>query len=198
MLKKIGLALFLLLSLFIVIYLIFLQQRYPLHAITHSFKIGDSIDSHHGIVVYNNGGIYSKSHGKHYKKDSSYYYGKKWQCVEFVKRYYFDYLNHKMPNGYGHAKDFFNKKLEQGKLNKERNLLQFYNGNSEAPKENDLLIFDGEYGHVAIITNVTKNEIEIIQQNIYMTPREHYKLKFESGIYTIGDRRKPLGWLRLR
>jgi surface antigen len=198
MLKKIGLAILLLVSLFIVIYFLFLQQRYPLHVVTHSFKIGDSIDSHHGIVVYNNGGMYSKSHGKHYKKDSSYYYGKKWQCVEYVKRYYYDYLNHKMPNGYGHAKDFFDKKLEQGELNKERNLLQFYNENLDAPKENDLLIFDGEFGHVAIITKVKSNEIEIIQQNIYMTPREHYKLTFENGNYTIGEKRKPLGWLRLR
>jgi len=103
-----------------------------------------------------------------------------------------------MPNGYGHAKNFFNKNVKNGSLNKERNLLQFYNENAESPKENDLLIFDGEFGHVAIITKVTSNEIEIIQQNIYMTPREHYKLTFENGNYTIGERRKPLGWLRLR
>jgi hypothetical protein len=34
---------------------------------------------------------------------------------------------------------------------------------------NDLLIFDGtsfnKYGHVAIISNVTDNEVEFIQQN---------------------------------
>jgi hypothetical protein len=198
MLKKIGLSFLVLLGIFIFIYFIFLQQRYPLHVISHSFKIGDSVDAHNGVIVYNNGGIYSESHGKHYTKDSSYYYGKKWQCVEFVKRYYYDYLKHKMPNGFGHAKDFFNKQLKQGALNMDRNLLQFYNENSVAPKVNDLLIFDGEFGHVAIISKVEEDEIEVIQQNIYMTPREHFNLHYENGKYTIGERRKPLGWLRLR
>jgi surface antigen len=77
-------------------------------------------------------------------------------------------------------------------------LLQFYNENTVGPKVNDLLIFDGEFGHVAIISKVEEDEIEVIQQNIYMTPREHFNLHYENGKYTIGERRKPLGWLRLR
>ena len=184
--------------LLIAIYFIFLQKRYPISAITNSFSVGDSVDSFNGVVVYNNGMDFPESHGKHYTKDSSYYYGKKWQCVEYIKRYYFDFLHHKMPNGFGHAKDFYNPKISQGGFNKERGLLQFKNDSTDCPKINDLLVFGGKYGHVAIVIGVTKEEVEVIQQNIYMTPREKFKLSYKNGIYTIGERRKPNGWLRMK
>ena len=198
MFKKTLKFLSIVLLLLIAIYFLFLQKRYPLSAITHSFVIGDSVDSFNGIIVYNNGIDYPKSHGKHYSKDSAYYYGKKWQCVEYIKRYYFDYFNHKMPNGFGHAKSFFDNKIKDGELNKERGLIQFINGSDTAPRIGDILIFGGKYGHVAIVTNVTVDEVEVIQQNIYMTPREHFKLSFKSEKYTIGENRKPEGWLRMK
>lgn len=196
MFKKILKYFSIILLLFVAVYFVFLQKRYPLSAISHSFAIGDSVDSFNGVVVYNNGMDYPKSYGKHYAADS-FYYGKKWQCVEFVKRYYYDRFHHKMPNGFGNAKDFFDKKLNDGEFNKERGLLQFTNGSFTKPKVDDLLIFGGKYGHVAIVTNVTSEEVFVIQQNIYMTPRESFNLNFENGKYTIGDRRKPEGWLRI-
>lgn len=198
MLKK-SLKLFsIAILLLIVIYFIFLQKRYPFYAITHSFAVGDSVDSYNGIVVYNNGIDYPKSYGKHYTKDSSYYYGKKWQCVEYIKRYYYEHFHHKMPNGFGHAKSFFDNKLKDGELNKERGLIQYANGSSSPPKIGDILIFGGKYGHVAIVTKVTNEEVEVIQQNIYMIPRETFKLIANNGIYTIGEKRKPEGWLRMK
>ncbi|MGN2920302.1 hypothetical protein ACTFQ5_16360 [Aliivibrio fischeri] len=60
--------------------------------------------------------------------------GLKYQCVEFVKRYYYEYFNHKMPDTYGHAKDFFNPDLPDGNLNKQRNLIQYKNGSLNPPK----------------------------------------------------------------
>ena len=141
---------------------------------------------------------YPKSYGKHYSKDSVYYYGKKWQCVEFIKRYYFDYYQHQMPNGYGNAKDFFDDKIKDGELNKERGLIQYTNGSSFTPMVGDILIFGGKYGHVAIVVNVTADEVEVIQQNIYMSPRETFKLIVNNGTYTIGENRKPEGWLRMK
>ncbi|MCK6648252.1 MAG: CHAP domain-containing protein [Bacteroidia bacterium] len=195
--KKILLSFSIIILIATIIYFFFLRERYPLHAIIHSFTVGDSIDSYNGIVVYNNGTLYGKSHGKHYNKDSSFYYGKKWQCVEYIKRYYHDHLQHTMPNGFGHAKDFFKKDLKQGQLNKERDLRQFSNEGDVPPQANDILVFDGEYGHVAIVTEVNNEEIEIIQQNIYMTPRERYKIVKKGNNYFVGERRKPLGWLRL-
>lgn len=141
---------------------------------------------------------YPKSYGKHYSKDSSYYYGKKWQCVEFIKRYYYNHFHHMMPNGFGDAKSFFDKDVKDGELNKERGLIQFTNCSSSSPKEDDILIFGGKHGHVAIVTKVTATEVEIIQQNIYMTPRETFKLVFQNEKYTIGEKRKPEGWLRMK
>ncbi len=198
MYKKILKFLSIAILLLIAIYFIFLQKRYPLNAITHSFAIGDSVDSFNGVVVYNNGMNYPKSYGKHYSKDSVYYYGKKWQCVEFIKRYYFDYYQHQMPNGYGNAKDFFDDKIKDGELNKERGLIQYTNGSSFTPMVGDILIFGGKYGHVAIVVNVTADEVEVIQQNIYMSPRETFKLIVNNGTYTIGENRKPEGWLRMK
>ena len=78
------------------------------------------IDSLHGVYVYYNGKTQNVS-GRNVVND--YNLGLKYQCVEFVKRYYFDYLNHKMPDSYGHAKGFFNKNIADGRLNKQRNLI---------------------------------------------------------------------------
>jgi len=196
--KKILKFLSLAILLLIAIYFIFLQKRYPLNAITHSFSIGDSVDSFNGVVVYNNGMDYPKSYGKHYSKDSVYYYGKKWQCVEYIKRYYYDYFHHRMPNGFGHAKSFFDPTVAHAKLNKERGLLQFKNDSTDCPNVNDIVVFGGKYGHVAIVTKVANDEVEVIQQNIYMSPRETIKLTFNNGKYTLGENRKPEGWLRMK
>lgn len=67
--------------------------------------IGKVIDSYKEVQVYYNGSDYSKNHGKNYSEDG-YYYGYKWQCVEFIKRFYYLAKNHRMPDVYGNAKDF--------------------------------------------------------------------------------------------
>jgi surface antigen len=186
---------FLLLILLISVYFIFFSKRYPLSVITHSLKVGDSVDAFNGVIVYNNGMDYPKSYGKHYSKDS-FYYGKKWQCVEYIKRYYYDHLHFSMPDGMGNAKDFYDPQVNNGRLNKRRGLVQFRNDSISRPAVNDILVFGGKYGHVAIVTKVNDNEIEVIQQNIYMTPREKFPLKQVNGIYSVGERKKPNGWLR--
>lgn len=127
--------------------------------------------------------------------------GLKYQCVEFVKRYYYKHLQHKMPDSYGHAKDFFDKTLRDGQKNKPRGLTQYTNPSQTKPKINDIIIFDGtvfnRYGHVAIISNVTDNEIEIIQQNPgqFGKSREQITLIGINGKWKINNGR-ILGWLR--
>lgn len=158
--------------------------------------IGKELDSYKDVPVYYNGEIYTATYGENYSKDG-YYYGYKWQCVEYVKRFYYDAKNHEMPDGYGNAKDFFDDNVKQGELNESRDLVQYRNGENVKPKVDDLIVFtEGEYGHVAIVTKVTDGYIEVIQQNVLGKPREKFELAMEDGQYYVGTIQKPAGWLR--
>lgn len=157
---------------------------------------GTKIDQYKGVAVYSNGTDYMSSHGLSYS-DDGYYYGYKWQCVEFVKRFYYEVYHHEMPDGAGNAKYFFNPMLGQGELNEQRDLIQYDNGGNEKPQEGDLLVFnESAYGHVAIICGVGEDWIEVIQQNSEV-PREKYRLENKNGLYTITGERDPAGWLRM-
>ncbi|MTH16411.1 CHAP domain-containing protein [Flavobacterium sp. LC2016-01] len=163
------------------------------------FKIGQALDSLNGVKVYYNGGVDHIS-GRNVTKDN-YNLGLKYQCVEFVKRYYYEHDKHKMPDAYGHAKDFFDPRIKDGELNLKRNLTQYTNPSKEKPEAGDLVIFSGSllnrFGHVAIISRVSENEIEIIQQNPgpFGSSRESFALKIQKGNYKI-DNKRLLGWLR--
>lgn len=160
-------------------------------------NIGDTLDVCNDVYVFYNKSIKNTS-GRNLTSDG-YNLGLKWQCVEFVKRYYYEHLNHKMPNSYGHAKDFFDLNVSDGKLNKSRHLLQFVNGSTSKPKLNDLVVFDGSsfnpYGHVAIISKAGDFHIEIIQQNVGRNSRDDFKMDYKNGKWTIKDK-SILGWLR--
>jgi len=128
-------------------------------------KCGDSIGSYNGIIVYLNSGGIMSCDGERNLNENGYSYGIKWQCVEFVRRYYYNYLNHEMPNRYGHASDYFRSAISTGSINSERNLLQYHNGDIR-PQKNDILVWSGTYGHVAIVINVTDTTVSTIAQNV--------------------------------
>lgn len=161
-------------------------------------KIGEVLDSLHGVKVYYNGGV-SHVLGRNVANDG-YNIGLRYQCVEFVKRYYYEHYSHKMPNAYGHAKDFYNPKLKDGSYNKDRNLTQYQNPSASLPKEGDLLVFSGHagnpFGHVAIVSKVGKEEIEIIQQNPgpYSPSRDTFPLVKKGTKWKI-EEEGLLGWL---
>ena len=163
-----------------------------------NYTVGEPIDSLNHVVVYYNGG-YNTIEGRN--TDNGYNVGLKYQCVEYVKRYYLEYYNHQMPNSYGNAKDFFNTSLKDGDYSKDRGLNQFTNPSQTKPKVGDLLIYSATIfnsaGHVAIVSNVTDNEIEIIQQNAgpFSSSREKYALIYENEKWRI-DNSRILGWLR--
>ncbi len=164
-----------------------------------NYKVGQHIDSLNNVIVYYNGGV-DNSSGRNTSADN-YNIGIKYQCVEFVKRYYYEHLNHKMPDAFGNAKDFFDEELTDGTINKKRNLVQFKNGSHTKPRIDDLVVFKGsifnKYGHVAIVSNVTDNEIEIIQQNPgpFGKSRELISLINSDSLWTL-DNERLLGWLR--
>lgn len=163
------------------------------------YTVGQKLDSLNGVYVYYNGGV---SHtGARNLSEDGYNLGLEYQCVEFVKRYYYQHYKHKMPDSYGNAKDFFDPLVKDGELNKKRNLLQFTNPGTSKPQVGDLLIFDGHtgnpYGHVAIVSALTESHIEIIQQNPgpFASSRVKIPYTFVNNTYTI-DSDRLLGWLR--
>lgn len=172
------------------------EIKQPLYKVLNP---GDTLDVFNGVYVFYNESM-NNTYGRHLTKDG-YNLGLKWQCVEFVKRYYFEYLNHKMPNSYGHAKDFFNANIKDGELNRDRNLQQFKNGSKQKPKANDIIVFKGNmfnpYGHVAIISKVTDADIEIIQQNVGKTSRASIDLEFKNNAWLVDDT-SVLGWLGIK
>jgi surface antigen len=163
------------------------------------FSVGQKMDSLNAVYVYYNGSV-DNTIGRNTTKDG-YNLGVKYQCVEFVKRYYYQHLKHKMPDSYGNAKDFFDKALSDGQKNHKRNLTQHTNPSYTKPKVDDLLIYNGtllnKYGHVSIVSKVTDNEIEIIQQNAgrYSKARETFALVHKDGKWVIKNKR-IMGWLR--
>ncbi|WP_218057016.1 MULTISPECIES: CHAP domain-containing protein [unclassified Gilliamella] len=159
-------------------------------------KIGKVVDQFNGVDVYYNGSTGNVS-GRNLTKDG-YNLGQKYQCVEFIKRYYYQRFNHKMPDSYGHAKNYFDESIPDGQLNPKRNLLQFHNGSPTKPQVEDIIVFGwSRYGHVAIISKVSDNEIEIIQQNPgpNKSSRATYPLIFNKGLWKV-DSFRILGYLR--
>lgn len=166
---------------------------------TSSGKKGKVIDSFNDVAIYYNGKVSNVS-GRNVTSDG-YNLGLKYQCVEFVKRYYYEYYNHKMPNSYGNAKDFYNNRLSDGEYNKDRDLTQYSNPSQYKPRSGDLIIFGptqwNSFGHVAIISKVESNRIQIAQQNPGSNnpSRQWFQLSNIQDKYSIDDN-YVLGWLR--
>ncbi|WP_290678868.1 CHAP domain-containing protein [Kordia sp.] len=167
---------------------------------TNPFRsVGNTLDSFNNVTVYYNGAV-NNVEKRNVTKDG-YNLGLQYQCVEFVKRYYYEYLQHKMPDSYGHAKDFFNPNVKDGNRNTQRNLIQYTNGSLSKPKVNDILVFQASwynsFGHVAIVMEVTEDEVIIIQQNAgpFSNTRATYELVQENNRWKILDN-QVLGWLR--
>lgn len=164
-----------------------------------NFEVGQAIDSLNGVPVFYNGEVGHVS-GRKLAPDG-YNLGLQYQCVEFVKRYYYVHLDHRMPHSYGHAKDFFDAKLKDGQMNKARGLTQHTNPSSTKPRPDDLLIYhatpEEPYGHVAVIATVGGDSIEIIQQNPGpgKPARERYPIALTESQWHIANER-ILGWLR--
>ncbi len=165
-----------------------------------SAKTGQVIDSYRGVEVFYNGAA-RNVFGRNTTKDG-YNLGLKYQCVEFAKRFFYDVYNHKMPDSYGHARDFFDKSLAHKAFNKKRGLYQYKNRQYDKPKPNDLCVIGpspgNQFGHLFIITKVTNSEVEFIQQNggVNNPSRGNYELVNEDGTWNL---KVPhlLGWLRM-
>ncbi|TXI09542.1 MAG: CHAP domain-containing protein [Rhizobium sp.] len=163
-------------------------------------RIGDIVDTFNGVPVYYNGAIGHVS-GVNRAADG-YVFGLRYQCVEFIKRYYYQRFGHRMPKPGGNARDYFDPDVADGALNPARGLLQYRNGSTQAPQLDDILLFGpwpgNPYGHLAIVTDVEATSIEIIQQN--PGPNGHSRRRFPLVVGDKGvrvDQRRVVGWLHL-
>jgi hypothetical protein len=167
---------------------LFILTKFNILRFDGSYQVGQKIDSLNSVYVYYNGKMGNVS-GRN--TVNGYNVGLKHQCVEFVKRYYLEHYKHKMPNSYGHAKDFIQKGLKDGARNKARNLFQYKNPSKTKPQAGDIIVFDGhvfnKYGHIAIISEVTDAEVEIIQQNTGTSTRQSFNLSQENNKWLIED-----------
>lgn len=163
------------------------------------YTMGQILDSMNGVTVHYNGMV-GHTDGRNVSPDG-YNIGMRHQCVEFVKRYYYQRLDHKMPDAFGNAKDFFDATLTDSSYNAKRGLMQYTNNSTSQPRAEDLLIFDGhagnKYGHVAIVAWVNDTALSIIQQNPgpFASSRDTFKLQHVNNKWCIHHPR-ALGWLR--
>ena len=161
---------------------------------------GKVIDQYNGVKVYYNGNVGNVS-GRNLAKDG-YNLGLKYQCVEFSKRYYYERFGHKMPDSYGHAKDFYNASVADGAMNKARGMIQYKNGGSRRPLKEDLIVIgptpENSFGHLVVVTDSSPSEVSFIQQNPGRNnpSRGSYRLSQRNGGWYV-DGRAVLGWLRM-
>ena len=90
--KKITFFLF---SLLVIISLFFYKKRKDIN-INPMYQIGNSIDELEGVEVFYNGSI-GHIENRNVTNDG-YNLGLRWQCVEFVKRFYLEIFNPIMLN----------------------------------------------------------------------------------------------------
>jgi len=158
---------------------------------------GEIIDSFNNIEVYYNGDV-NNVFGRNTTWDG-YNLGLNYQCVEYVKRFYYYNYDHKMPDSYGHAKDFFDASLDDRQYNPTRDLYQFSNGSEYKPVPGDIMVFGptstNPFGHCGIVTLSSGQTCEIIQQNVGQKTREQLKILESHNRYYVLDG-EVLGWLR--
>jgi hypothetical protein len=178
--------------------LLIIPVLFCLSLTSHNPKVGAVLDVHNGVSIYYNG-HYRNVSGRNITKDG-YNLGLKWQCVEFIKRYYYEKYDFQFPDPYGHAREFFDKSLPDQAFNEDRGMLQFRNTRRHKPRVDDIVVYgasaDNPFGHIGIVSKISGDKLEMVQQNMGTKTRQELTLAEYKGIYTIADF-NVLGWLRL-
>lgn len=104
----------------------------------------------------------------------------KYQCVEYVKRFYKDAMLVDVSKWTGaDAYQYYD-------VAPERNLDRYLNGESIPPQPDDILVFTNGYGHVAIITAVGETTVTVIEQNVERNQAIH-TIPYNKTANRIGD-----------
>lgn len=119
--------------------------------------------------------------------------GYKWQCVEYVNRYYYKVYGMNLLNTaiYGNAKNYY----EYGN-HAALGLAKYANAGSVAPQTGDILVSTyGTYGHVAIVTSVSATLVGIIDQNFSSTSARTLT-RSGNTVGAFGSGYTVAGWVR--
>lgn len=121
--------------------------------------------------------------------------GLQYQCVEYVRRFYREAkgIDTTTQNWRGDAKAYFSTAQNRG-------LVSYQNNGQVSPLPDDILVFvGGDYGHVAIITEVTQDKVFFIEQNASNSGVRSLPLTRPMGGYSISTwgSYNVVGWLRV-
>ncbi len=155
---------------------------------------GAVVGEYNGVTAYSNGD--NNYYSWDYNTVDSYNSGMKWQCVEYVNRYYYLIYGSQIRIPGTNAIDYYDTASERG-------LVAYSNGGTTPPQLGDILCSGGgSYGHVAIVRGVTSNSVHVIHQNWTNTKDDNDKsvgMAVSDGHYTLDgfSSSYPVqGWLR--
>ena len=125
------------------------------------------------------------------------YVGIKWQCVEYIRRYYLSIYGLDLASMHrGDANTWYDSAANMG-------LDSYINGGSNRPQIGDILVSnEGDYGHVGIVRSVSDSQVCTIQQNFLNDSSDVNRcltLTVTEGNYTVAgfSSAYPVhGWLR--
>ncbi|HEY5534901.1 MAG TPA: CHAP domain-containing protein [Ignavibacteria bacterium] len=116
------------------------------------------LGTYNGIDVYSNGTVGNQSNLYNYENGTN--TGMKWQCVEYVNRYYLLIYNKNIRVPGHNGNEYFPNATQHG-------LTAYLNNGTTSPAIGDILCFSGgNYGHVAIVREVGSTYIRVAQQNV--------------------------------
>jgi len=162
----------------------------------HPENFGQIVGEFNGVPIYCNGPKTPKYFSNEKYEYKGYITGYKWQCVEYVVRFYKHVYGLEIRGG--DAYEWFD-------LASEKELKRFPNGDRYAPQAGDILCSEsGRWGHVGIIREVGPDYVVVIQQNWSNAHDDGYKrapMTVHNGVYTIhpfpkSPHYKWQGWMR--
>jgi hypothetical protein len=159
-------------------------------AASTKFVYGTPLGAFNGIVNFSNRGG-SKIYG---------FLGWKYECVEYVNRYYYEIFGYPSLKGTGDAYTYF-----ENLPSRFSDLTAYNNEGSIPPIPNDILVWGASpanhyAGHVAIVRDVQEGSVNVIQQNVTQSDEDAFyalPMTSQNGIYKVTSSLGPvLGWVR--
>lgn len=150
---------------------------------------GQLLHSYKGVSAFSNG--IDQGSGKSCGGVNG-QFGSQYQCVEYVRRFYSQALGTDTSRWRGNGGTYYNTASTKG-------LIAVPNGGPARPYPDDILVFSGNnFGHVAVIIDVSANSVDLIEENWSPTGRATVPLTSGGSSYSLASRGsyQVIGWLR--